>query len=178
MEWQKQRDIASRVVNKFCMKMIPALNDEPVNAHLLTRSMDMEIVQKKTAELVNFNGLTSAGRETVSIKVAPSASDGSHNRKQNNDGTNGGKRRIVRTKSQESSKNKHPNQMIDSCNIGNGNLGSGHRGDISSTSYCKPTLLPPIWTTGPLDLDMHRGDGRRARAGTFPAHTGHIVSGR
>ena len=56
---QRQRHIANRVVNKFCMKMIPALNGEPVNAHLLIRSMEIELTLKKTAEHVNTVRLTS-----------------------------------------------------------------------------------------------------------------------
>ncbi len=62
---QRQRHSANRVVNKFCMNMMPALNDDPVNAHLLTRSIEIELTLKKTAEHVNTVRLTSSGGATV-----------------------------------------------------------------------------------------------------------------
>ena len=37
--------------------MMPALNDEPVKAHLLTRSMAIELAQKITAEHTNLKKL-------------------------------------------------------------------------------------------------------------------------
>ena len=40
------------------MKMMPPLNDEPVNAHLLMSSIEMELALKKAAEDSNVNALT------------------------------------------------------------------------------------------------------------------------
>ncbi len=41
---------ASKHVPKFCPSMRPELNEEPVNAHLLTRSMPTEHTLKKHAD--------------------------------------------------------------------------------------------------------------------------------
>ena len=40
------------------MKMMPPLNDEPVNAHLLMSSIEIELALKKTAEDSIVNALT------------------------------------------------------------------------------------------------------------------------
>ena len=51
--------MANSRVNKFCKKILPALNDEPVNAHLLIRSIDIELAVKKRAEHVVLTRLLS-----------------------------------------------------------------------------------------------------------------------
>ena len=47
---RQQMQRASKHVPTFCPKMSPELNEEPVNAHLLTRSMPTEHTLKKHAD--------------------------------------------------------------------------------------------------------------------------------
>ena len=49
---RQQMQRASKQVPTFCPKMSPELNEEPVNAHLLTRSMPTEHALKKHPDAI------------------------------------------------------------------------------------------------------------------------------
>ena len=52
---RQQMQRASKHVPTFCPKMSPELNEEPVNAHLLTRSMPTEHTLKKHPDAITAN---------------------------------------------------------------------------------------------------------------------------
>ena len=59
---------ASRHVPKFCPSIRPELKEEPVNAHLLTRSMPTEHTLKKHADTITATLLVAAAVISTTVE--------------------------------------------------------------------------------------------------------------
>ncbi len=75
---RQQMQRASKHVPTFCPKMSPELNEEPVNAHLLTRSMPTEHTLKNNPDAITVKPLFATS--TISTIVLVDVMGGSSER--------------------------------------------------------------------------------------------------